>query len=75
MAQPRIEWYTLFRCSFLESHRVCVQDQSFNDFENDTMKLSVNEAALPGLRAAIQQVLIAKFVFGPRWKKIWGVLN
>ena len=39
------------------------------------MKLSVNEAALPGLRAAIQQVLIAKFVFGPRWKKIWGVLN
>ena len=28
------------------------------------MKLSVNEAALPGLRAAIQQVLIAKFVFG-----------
>ena len=49
------------------------------------MKLSVNEAALPGLRAAIQQVLIAKFVFGPRQlrafretgsrKKIWGVLN
>ena len=30
------------------------------------MKLSVNEAALPGLRAAIQQVLIAKFVFGLR---------
>ena len=30
------------------------------------MKLSVNEAALPGLKAAIQQILIAKFVFGLR---------
>ena len=30
--------------------RVCVQDQSFNNFENDTiMKLSVNEAKLTGL--------------------------
>ena len=29
------------------SGRVCIQDQSFNDFENDRMKLSVNEA--PGL--------------------------
>ena len=31
--------------------RVCVQDQSFNNFENDAiMKLSVNEAKLTGLR-------------------------
>ena len=29
--------------------RVCIQDQSFNNFENDTMKLSVNEAKLTGL--------------------------
>jgi len=41
-------------------------DQSFNDFDDDTIKLTVNEAALPGLRAAVQQVLIAKFVFGPK---------
>ena len=29
--------------------RVCIQDQSFNNFENDTMKLSVNETELTGL--------------------------
>ena len=29
--------------------RVCIQGQSFNNFENDTMKLSVNEARLTGL--------------------------
>ena len=31
--------------------RVCIQDQSFNNCENDTMKLSVNEAKLTGLCA------------------------
>ena len=25
---------------------VCIHDQSFNNFDNDTMKLSVNEAKL-----------------------------
>ena len=50
--------------------RVCIQDQSFNNFENefDTMKLSANEAKLAGLcarnRATIQQVLILKVAFG-----------
>ena len=29
--------------------RVCIQDQSFNNFENDTIKLSVNKAELTGL--------------------------
>ena len=28
---------------------VCVQDQSFNNFENNTMQLLVNEAKLTGL--------------------------
>ena len=52
-------------------YRVCIQDQSFNNFENefDTMKLSANEAKLAGLcarnRATIQQVLILKVAFGP----------
>ena len=33
-------------------YRVCIiKDQSFNSFENDTMKLSVNEAKLTGLWA------------------------
>ena len=44
-------------------------DQSFNNFENDTMKLSVNEAKLTGLWArnftTIQLLLISKFAFGP----------
>ena len=48
---------------------VCIQDQSFNNFENRTMKLSVNEAILIGSWArncgTIQQVLILKFAFGP----------
>ena len=30
---------------------VCVQDQSFNNFENNTMQLLVNEAKLTGLWA------------------------
>ena len=29
--------------------RVCIQHQIFNNFENDTMKVSVNEAKLTGL--------------------------
>ena len=29
--------------------RVCIQDQSFNNFENNTMKLSVKESKLSGL--------------------------
>ena len=29
--------------------RFSIQDQSFNNFENDTKKLSVNEAKLTGL--------------------------
>ena len=42
--------------TFLESpgpgrlfSRVCSQDQSFNNFENNTMKLTVNEGKLTGL--------------------------
>ena len=39
--------------------RVCIQYESFNNFENDTMKLSVNEIKLTGFwarnRSAIQQ--------------------
>ena len=31
--------------------RVCIHDHSFNDFENDTMKISYNEAKLTGLWA------------------------
>ena len=50
--------------------RVCIQDLSFSNAENDTMKLSLNEAKLTGLwakkSAAIQQVLILKFDFGPK---------
>ena len=46
-----------------------IQDQRFNDFENDTMKLSVNKAKLTGLcardSANIQQALILKFVLEP----------
>ena len=50
---------------------VFIQDRNFNNFENDTTKLSVNEAKLTGLRARnwtcnIQQVLILKFAFGPK---------
>ena len=33
--------------------RVCIQGQSFNNFENDEMKLSVNEANLTGLWAKL----------------------
>ena len=45
--------------------RVYIQDQSSNNFENDAMKLSVNEAKLTKNCATIQQVLILKFAFGP----------
>ena len=38
------------RCSgLIFVRRICIQDQSFNNFYNDTMKLSVNEAKLTGL--------------------------
>ena len=46
-----------------------IQDQSFNNFENNTTKLLVNDAKLTGLWArnwaTIQQVLILKFALGP----------
>ena len=49
--------------------RVYIQDQSFNIFENDVMKLSVNEVKWTGLRgrscATIEQVQVLKFAFGP----------
>ena len=49
--------------------RVYIQDQSINNFENDTMKVSVNEATMTRLWArnwaAIQLVLISKFAFAP----------
>ena len=49
--------------------QVCIQDQSFSNFENVKMKLPVNEAKLTSLWArnfaTIQQVLILKFAFGP----------
>ena len=48
---------------------VVIQDQSFNNFENDIMNLSLDEAKLSGLWArnfaTIQLVLISKFAFGP----------
>ena len=48
--------------------RVYIQDQGFNNFENNKMKLSVNEAKLTNLWArncgTIQKVLILK-VSGP----------
>ena len=51
---------------------VCIQDQSFNNFENNTMDLSVKEEKLTGAWArncdTIQQVLIFKFAFGPEKK-------
>ena len=49
--------------------RVGILDQSFNNLEIDTIKLSVNEAKLAGLWATncvtIQQVLISKSASGP----------
>ena len=48
---------------------LCVQDQTLNNFENNTMKLSENKAILTGLWASncatIHQVLILKFAFRP----------
>ena len=48
---------------------VCIQDLSFNDFENITTKQSVKEAKLTGLWVGdcttIQQGLILKFAFDP----------
>jgi len=45
--------------------RVYIQNQSFNNFENDAVKLSVNEAKLTKNCATIQQILILKFAFRP----------
>ena len=49
----------------------CLHSRStFNNFENDTMKLSVNEPKLTSLWAwncaTIQQVLMSKFAFWPK---------
>ena len=56
---------------------VFIQDQSFNNFDNHTMKLSLNEAKLTVLWArnwtAIQQVLILIFALEPR--KVAGSLE
>ena len=53
----------------LHVYRVYNEDQSFNNFENDTMKLSVNEAKLTDLWArncaSIQQSLTLKLVLWP----------
>ena len=53
--------------------RLCIQDQSFINFEIHAMKVSVtkksNEAKLTDLGAGncatIKQILISKFAFGP----------
>ena len=49
---------------------VCLQYQSFNNFESCTMKLSIKKAKLTGLWAmncaSVQEVLILKFPFGAR---------
>ena len=49
---------------------LCAQDQTLNNFENNTMKLSENEAILSGLWASncatIQQVLILKICLQAR---------
>ena len=58
--------------ALIHVYHVCIQNQSFNTFENDTMKVSAKyyEAKLTGLWprncATIQQVLILKFAFGPK---------
>ena len=41
---------------------ICIQDLSFNCFENDTMKLSVNEAKLTGF-APGTVLLFNRFLF------------
>ena len=50
--------------------RVCIQDSSFNNSDNDAMKLSVNEAKLTGLWArncaTITKVLILNLPSGPK---------
>ena len=53
----------------LHVYRVYNEDQSFNNFENDTMKLSVNEAKLTDFWArncaSIQQILTLKLALWP----------
>ena len=50
--------------------RIYIQIQSFNNFDNDTMKISANEAKFTGAwarkGATIKQVWILKFAFGPQ---------
>ena len=65
--------------------RVCIQDSSFNNSDNDTMKLSVNEAKLTGLWArncaTITKVLILNLPSGPKSFRAfretgpWGRVN
>ena len=64
---PFLESPGLFRAGKLfYVCRVC--QQSFNNSENDKMKLSVilNKANFTGLLARFQQVLILRFAFGPK---------
>ena len=61
-SDPKIERFYVYR--------VCIPDQSFNNFENDSMKLSVKEAKLTGLWVRLTVLLyiqysISKFLFGP----------
>ena len=55
---------------------VCIQDSSFNNSDNDTMKLSVNEAKLTGLWprncATITKVLILNL---PSSRKVSGLFE
>ena len=54
--------------------RVCIQDQSFNNFENDTMKLSLNKAKFTGLWAKNCATIRARKVYGPFEKRGPGPL-
>jgi len=51
------------------NYNIYFQDQSVNNFDNETTKLSVNEEKLTGLWArncaTVQQVLFLKFAFRP----------
>ena len=59
--------------------RVYIQDQSFNTFENNKIKQSVNEAKLTSLWArncaAIQHVWILKFALAFLLHKFTNILN
>ena len=54
MHVTELAWSVFFRLLFGPGklfcvYRIYIQDQSLNNFENDTMKLSVHEAKLTGL--------------------------